>query len=135
MKHIPKSEPEKHLQGTKNSVASCSPDQTHIQKGPEWPFALTLLYIEVLTSSLDWKKNTHYDEELCVHPQVKQQSLDLPALTMLFTILEPRMYTRTTSLIRIEKSPPEYDIQDQTVPWLATTELLNLQTLPAASTM
>jgi hypothetical protein len=54
---------------------------------------------------------------------------------MLFTILEPRMYTRTTSLIRIEKSPPEYDIQDQTVPWLATTELLNLKTLPAASTM
>jgi hypothetical protein len=63
------------------------------------------------------KKHTHYDEKLCVHPQVKQQSLDLPALTMLFTILEPRMYTRTTSLIRIEKSPPEYDtISDSAMP-------------------
>ncbi len=43
---------ERYLQGTKNSVSSCSPDQTHIKKRLKWPFALTLLNIEVLSSSL-----------------------------------------------------------------------------------
>jgi hypothetical protein len=43
---------ERYLQGTKNSVSSCSPDQTHIKKSPKRPFALTLFNIEVLTSSL-----------------------------------------------------------------------------------
>jgi hypothetical protein len=38
--------------GHQNSVSSCSPDQTHIKKRPKRPFALTLLNIEVLTSSL-----------------------------------------------------------------------------------
>jgi hypothetical protein len=47
-----KTEVETYLQGTKNSGSSCSPDQTHIKKTPKWPFALTLLNIEVLTSSL-----------------------------------------------------------------------------------
>ncbi len=30
---------ERYLQGTENSVSSCSPDQTHIKKSPKWPFA------------------------------------------------------------------------------------------------
>jgi hypothetical protein len=47
MRIYTKKKVERYLQGTKNSVFSCSPDQTHIKKSPKWPFALTLLNIEV----------------------------------------------------------------------------------------
>jgi hypothetical protein len=50
------------LRAPKNSVASCSPDQTHIEKSPEWPLAITLLNIEVLTRSLNQtKKNENME--------------------------------------------------------------------------
>jgi hypothetical protein len=60
---------ERYLQGTKNSVSSCSPDQTHIKKSPKWPFALTLLNIEVLTSSLQTgtTKTSKYQPNSVLH--------------------------------------------------------------------
>jgi hypothetical protein len=97
---------ERYLQGSKNSVSSGSPDQTHIKKIPKWPFALTLLNIEVPTSSLHTgttkifqrKKNTpirpaSLDDLTDTHPLIhkrshfcKSQSFCLTTLLSIFML-------------------------------------------------